>query len=319
MAERLTSEVQLARILEILPRAAGEDGVALADLAATLGTTERSLLRDLEEVYTRAYYHPAGSGEDVQVIIEAEKVAVWTTGEFRRPVRLNDREALALGLGLRIEASDAPASGRAELLALAERLETTLSSGESPVLLPHIAVGTGAASPEGVRALLGDAARERRRCRLWYLKPGAAEPEPRDVDPYVLLVTEGKWYVVGLCHRSAAVRVFRLDRVVEAGLLDEGFEVPADFDPEAYVSGGRVYRAGSDVEVAVRYSARIARWIAEQGPVETLDDGSVVVRYRVADSRWVVSHALQHGPDAEILSPPETREEVRAAVERIIG
>jgi proteasome accessory factor C len=319
MAERSTAEDQLSRILDLLPRAARDGGVRLSELAATLGTEQRSVLRDLQEVYTRAFYHPAGSGEDVQILIEAEQVEVWTTGEFRRPVRLNAREALALGLGLRVLAADSPAPARAELVTLAERLEERLSSESPEAILPHIAVDSGAADPEGIRSLLTAAARERRRCRISYLKPAATEPEVREVDPYVLLVADGKWYAVGHCRRSDDVRVFRVDRVVEAAPLEETFEVPDGFDAGMYVSDGRVYRAEDDVEVTVRYSARIARWIEEQGPVDRLEDGSVTVRYRVADPQWVVRHVLQHAPDAEVLGPPEVRELVVTGLKRILG
>src|SRR5690606_10940369 len=192
-----------------------------------------------------------------------------------------------------------------------------LSSEVPEALLAGIAVSAGDDSPAGVRGLLRQATRERRRCEIAYLKPGAPEPERRLVDPYVLLAADGRWYLVGHCRRNSDVRVFRADRVVEAVMLRETFVVPDGFDPRAYVSDGRVFRSAEGVEVAVRFCARIARWIEEQGPAEAMEDGSVVVRYRVADPEWLVRHVLQHGPDAEVLGPPEMRERVREAVRRL--
>jgi predicted DNA-binding transcriptional regulator YafY len=69
----------------------------------------------------------------------------------------------------------------------------------------------------------------------------------------------------------------------------------------------------------VRYSPRIARWIREKGPVEECDDGSVVVRHRVADPDWAVRHVLQYGADAEILEPEACRKSITALLRRLAG
>jgi predicted DNA-binding transcriptional regulator YafY len=111
-----------------------------------------------------------------------------------------------------------------------------------------------------------------------------------------------------------------MDRILSATLLPESFEIPADFDAEEWVApGGRVYRASGDTEVVVRYSPRIARWIREKGPVEERDDGSVLVRHRVADPDWAVRHVLQYGTDAEILEPEVCRRSVAMLLGRLIA
>jgi predicted DNA-binding transcriptional regulator YafY len=82
---------------------------------------------------------------------------------------------------------------------------------------------------------------------------------------------------------------------------------------------GRVYRSSEDVEDVERYSLRIARWIREKGPVEECEDGSVVVRHRVADPDRVVRHVLQGGADAEILEPATCRESIAAVLRQLAG
>lgn len=321
MAERDTADTQLGRLLALLPRATRAGGVSLAELAREMEVSERRLLSDLEEVMTRAFYHPAGSGGDVQVLIDAAEVEVFTTGEFRRPPRLTPRETLALGLGLRVLAAESTTARRPFLLRLAERLEGGVLGDAPAELLERIAVNPGPDGPRGIRAALTGAARERRQCAIDYLKPDAAGPERREVDPYVLMAASGTWYLLGYCHRSGEVRVFRADRVVAVEVGEARFEPPESFDPHAYAREGRVYRAGEaveEVEALVRYSARVARWIEERGPVERQADGSVLVRYRVADPGWLVRHVLEHGPDAEVLAPEEMRRRVRGAVGRIV-
>lgn len=313
MASEVASR-QLERILHLVPRASGPEGVSLTELAAELGVSRERLLRDIEEVTARDYYHPAGWIADLQISVEEDLVTVWTTGELRRPVRLSPREALALALGLRLLA-DASGRGRGEeLLALAGRLDRELASVPAEPMTAGFALDGGDPHGDGLLALLRNGARERWRCRLAYLKPGETEPEPRLVDPYALVFSRGHWYVIGHSLEARAVRVFRLDRMLEAEPTAETFEVPDGFDAADYVEEGAVFRAGEEVEAVVRYSRRIARWIAERETVEEQSDGSVIVRRRVADPRWIVRHVLSYGPEAEILEPVAMRDLARETV-----
>jgi predicted DNA-binding transcriptional regulator YafY len=67
--------------------------------------------------------------------------------------------------------------------------------------------------------------------RVWMrYHSGQAEETERDVDPYGLIFHAGLWYTVGYCHLRQDLRVFRLDRVLKAELLEEPFTRPPDFD-----------------------------------------------------------------------------------------
>ncbi len=313
MAAEIASR-QLERILYLVPRASGPDGASIAELAAELGVNRERILRDIEEVTARDFYHPAGWITDLQISVEEDAVTVWTTGEFRRPVRLSPREALALALGLRLLADGTEGHRREELLTLAGRLDAGLASVPAEPMTAGFVLDGGDRHGNGLLALVRDAAVERWWCRLAYLKPGETKPEPRLVAPYALVFSRGHWYVIGFSEEAGAVRVFRLDRVLEAEPTAEAFEIPTDFDPADYVEEGAVFRAGEEVEAVVRYSPRIARWIAEREEVEEGPDGSVIVRHRVADPRWIVRHVLSYGPEAELLEPAEMRELARETV-----
>jgi proteasome accessory factor C len=320
MPERPTAEQHLATALEIIPRAALKpDGVPLDELARELGILKEDVIARLTEVGDRSFYLEAGAADDIQIYIESDQVSVWTKGQFRRPVRLSPRESLALSLGLRTLAAMADDSRREGLVALASRLERSLLDTRGGAAAAHFEVHPGALPAGGAHQVLLDAARDRRRCRISYLKPTADRPEDRQVDPYVVLVAGGHWYLLARCGRSDEVRIFRLDRVLHAEALDDPFPAPSDFDPRAFISEGRVFRADQFQEVTVRYSQRIARWVAERGPVDPMDDGSVLVRYSVADATWIVRHVLEHGPDAEVLAPEPVREQVAAALEAVLG
>jgi predicted DNA-binding transcriptional regulator YafY len=60
----------------------------------------------------------------------------------------------------------------------------------------------------------------------------------------------------------------------------------------------------------VKYSPRIARWIAEREGVSPDPDGSLTLEHPLADADWGLRHVLQYGPDAEVLEPLDLRAEI---------
>ena len=340
-----TASAQLERILYILPAAAREGGAQLEELAAALGADTATVLRDIEHVTAREYYHPAGAVDAFSIMIDRSSVRVHAPQEFRRPVRLNAREALALGLGLRTLAADTEAARRREILDLATRLETELcapdvetvhemrSSAESADATPSYDLHfdtpwADEASPEtdvefeeyalafdddGFRAVVADAIELSRQCTIWYLKPGDVAPAYRSIAPYRLVYAAGKWYVAAYDLDREALRFFRMDRVLNAVLEDEPAPALPPVELRTFLVNGGPYMAGEDVEVSVRYSPRVARWIAERVPGRQEDDGSLIVRHRVADPRWIVRHVLQYGGEAVVEEPAAARAWVAGA------
>jgi len=123
---------------------------------------------------------------------------------------------------------------------------------------------------------------------------------------------EQAWYVVATGDDDT-MRFFRLDRVEDVSLLDESFERDESL-PARVEESGRAFVSGTTKRMTVRYSPRIARWVAEREGKPLDDDGSLTLEHPVADDSWAVRHVLQYGPDAELLEPAELREKVRAAL-----
>ncbi len=326
MPDGIRAEDRLERLLHVLPAAAREGGAPLKDLAGALETTEKRILEDLELVTARAYYHPGGWPDDVSILLEGGRVRVYHASGLERPMRLSPKETLCLALALR-------GTGAASHVADAERRSSLLRRAEqhlgcSPVdetgapLRDPVLAEDQVPDPAGIRETVFAAARDRRACAIVYAKASATDMDARLIHPYAILHAEGAWYVVGWCAVKEGMRVFRMDRILEAADSDATFEVPADFDPSDWLDAHRVYRAACDMEVKVRYSPRIARWVRERadgwpGGWEEERDGSVVVCHHVADPHWVVTHALTYGPEAEILEPEEVRSLLLEVVERL--
>jgi predicted DNA-binding transcriptional regulator YafY len=106
------------------------------------------------------------------------------------------------------------------------------------------------------------------------------------------------------------VKSFRLDRIEGIEQAAEGYDIPATFSVDEYLNDRKVLRVGGPRKMRVRYSPRIARWIAEREGVEPDADGSLTMEHPLLDVQWGVRHVLQYGPDAEVLEPAEVRDEI---------
>jgi proteasome accessory factor C len=330
VADPTTAAHRLARLLYILPRAWGEaddPGVELGELAHELGVERKTILDDVTEVLKRSYGQRAGPGDDIQIQLDARRIKVWTTGAFRRPVRLSLAEALCLAVGLRgrrLGSGGMEGEPGERALELATRLAGHLGGVDLETAAERLRAPDLAPDPAGHRETLLGCVRQRRPARIHYLKPDAPGPEPREIHPYGLAHAEGRWYALAWCVDSEGGRVFRLDRILDARPLEGGFERRHDFDPADALdaeAGSVFYVDDPDAEprhATVHYSPVIARWITERRPgAEPAPDGSVTLELPVHDPAWLLRHVLLYAPEAEVVEPPEYRAMVREAAGRV--
>ena len=136
------------------------------------------------------------------------------------------------------------------------------------------------------------------------------------VSPHAPYTVSGALYVVADCEQSGGIRIFRLDRVEGAMLLPERFTIPENFSLDDVLSDGKALSSSGRPRILkVRYSPRIARWIAEREGGETAADGSLTVDHPLVDTGWAIRHVLRYGPDAEVLEPADVREELGRKLE----
>jgi len=112
------------------------------------------------------------------------------------------------------------------------------------------------------------------------------------------------------------MRVFALDAIETVRLLDvEAHEVPADAVGHDGEDGYGIYRSGELREAVLRFSPEAARWVSAEiwHPRQRgrpLPDGGWELRLPFGTSTELEMDILRHGPDVEVLSPPDLRERV---------
>jgi predicted DNA-binding transcriptional regulator YafY len=173
----------------------------------------------------------------------------------------------------------------------------------------------------GVFADLLHALRQRRCAVIRYRSLSSDRTVDRRVRPYHLFNYRGDWYLAAWDERRAAVRDFALHRIQRMTVTTDGYEIPSDFNPQAYLTSAfAIEKGGRPVSVVIRFSPWQARWIRERkwhatAQVEDLIDGACVLKLRVAGLGEVRRWIMQFGAEAEVLKPEALRAAVTAELE----
>lgn len=304
-----TAAAQLHRILHLIPHIADGHPHPLAEVAAKAGVPEDTVLRDLQSISDR-FEAPGGFVEGLEIYIGTEEVSV-RSNHLLRPMRLTRGELCALELGLAMLRRERTPDEHAVIDGARARLQQVIV--QLPDDDPADTVTASAPVPPGRQEHLRafrTAQREHRKVRIRYRGSGDREASQRIVCPYATVFASGMWYTVAHCENSDGVRFFRLDRVEDVELLDARFTPAAPASVEEIVREGRAFRREDAGTLTLRYSARIARWIAEREGKQPADDGTLTVEHPLGDVDWAVRHVLQYGPEVTILAPDEIREAV---------
>jgi predicted DNA-binding transcriptional regulator YafY len=308
-----TAAAQLRRILHLIPQLGDGEPHPIAEIVELAGVDRAVLLKDIRTISDR-FDTPGGFIEGLQIYLGPETVSVQPN-HFLRPMRLTRAELCALELGLAMLRMERPPEEHRAIDRARERLRAAIAASAALDAEDYRFAALGPTGDPRHLRQLRDANRARRRVRLTYRKAAAEAPSVRVLCPYDIVFTSGMWYVVANCG-DEGLRFFRLDRVEAVELLEERYERPKDFSLEAVMRDGKAFQAASPEVLRVRYSSRIARWIAEREGKAVEADGSLVLEHPLADVEWAVRHVLQYGADAEVLAPSDVRKEI---VRRLVG
>ncbi|HQR28248.1 MAG TPA: WYL domain-containing protein [Nocardioides sp.] len=298
---------QVARLLTLVPYLYSRERVQLDEAAAALGVTPAQLLRDLRVLLMCGL--PGGYPDDlIDVDLDALEdpegdgvVRVSNADYLARPLRLSPTEAGALIVALRALRGGASDETRDVVDRVLAKLEAAVAEGAAA----KVDVGEDVDGLAALRALLADALARRRQVRLTYYVPARDEESEREVDPRGLVNAHGFEYLDGWCHSADAPRLFRLDRIHHAVVLDRPVQSPPTQPRD--LSEGLFQPSEDSLRVVLRLDPE-ARWVPDYYPVEDVRrrrGGTLEVTMRVADPRWLQRLLLRLAPHASVVEPPE--------------
>lgn len=308
---------RLKRILLLLPYAIKHPGVTLDELATKFSVKKKDLMDDLNLVFLCGL--PGyGPGDLIDVSIEEDRVFIRMADYFGAPFRLTPAEALALYAG-GAALVDLPGMEEAEALkrALAKLGHALGVEGGGDAVPIEVKLEGGA---DEHLDLVRRAVTDRKKIHIHYRSTSRAELSERVVEPWGLVAALGHWYVVGMDHLSGEERMFRLDRVKQADLLDEPAEIPEDFDPGRY----RNAWTGGDgaLRLELEISPEAARWFGDYYPTAArtvLPDGWEKVELDASGEAWAATLLVKLGRDVRAVAPQDVADAARRVAESIVS
>ncbi len=139
------------------------------------------------------------------------------------------------------------------------------------------------------------------------------------VEPWAVVVRQGRWYLVSRRTSNAQIRTYRLDRIRKVELLEEEFAPPGDLDPVAVLEEN--FAVGWEFATEVVISApmeRIAPWLSRTvGRLEPVDEHSCRLLGSTSDPEWYAEVLAGIPAPFRVLGGPEVRAAVAALAARL--
>ncbi len=305
-----------ARLLRLLSLLQGRRSWTGAELTARLEVTPRTLRRDVDRLRTLGYPIASTTGVGGGYRLGA--------GTELPPLLLDDREALAVALGLRAAAAGAIAGLEDATLGALTKLDQVMPArlrrkvgalAGAIVPLPH-----RASVDVGTLSLLAAACRDAERLRFDY-RARESEVTRRRVEPAGLVSAGFRWYLVAWDLDRADWRTFRVDRIAGTPIRGETFapRPPPPGGLSAYVEKS-VSLDAYGVKARVRLhapAAEVAPRLSWYGRVERDGPHRSTVTMGAPSVEAVAAWISTLGVEFEILEPPGAADALTAMSARI--
>ncbi|MCV7211236.1 helix-turn-helix transcriptional regulator [Mycolicibacterium canariasense] len=306
-----------ARVLQLLGLLQSRRVWTSDELAERLEVTARSVRRDIERLRDLGYPVHASKGHGGGYQLGA--------GAALPPLLLDPDEAVAMAVCLRLAAGGSVAGvGESALRALSKLDQVMPARLRSQVAAVHDTTVTLTSATEDVvdpdiLMTLARASRDHEHISCGYVDIRGNATQRR-LEPYQLVTTGRRWYLLAYDRDRADWRSLRLDRMSDVRALGSTF-VPRDApdaadyvrraissSPYRYVARVR-YHATQDV-VAQTFSATSVQ-IEPDGP------DACIVTTGADDPERMALYLAMPGCEFEVLDPPEVIRAVGAAAERL--
>ena len=314
---------KLHRLISILRMLDNRKQCTPNKLARDFGTTPRNIYRDMNDLYSAGFaiYFDKGT-----------KTYSFADPDFTlRDLDLNNNELIALLLGKKLGHT------------LGKPIENAFNS-----LLKKAHKDTGEKTKNKIKRLedrqwfwvdldpmddfekiekqynaIVEAMDRKREIEMVYKGMHEQKETRRQIKPYGLFFSNGMWYVLAYCNLRKEIRSFALDCIKEFQITNMLYVIPKDFNMDDYFkSSWHIIQYGEPVEVVLKFSKDVARWIKRRKwhPTQTIEeqkDGSIIFKAKLKGTKEIKWWAYHWAPNCEIISPPELRKEAREEIRKL--
>ncbi|HET9260547.1 MAG TPA: YafY family protein [Acidimicrobiia bacterium] len=307
------------RLLKLLGLLEGRIDWTAEELARRLEVTTRTVRRDITRLRTLGYPVEAVAGPG----------GGYRLGQGGKlpPLLLDDEEALAVALGLRVAATTAVGGLEDASLSALSKLEHVLPPKLRAQLedISEATVSTLTTSPSSVDhaslAVAASAARTRQRMRFTYTDVEGRVTE-RHVEPLRLVHTGRRWYLVGFDLDRDDWRTFRLDRLTDPVATGMRSARRPEPDPVEMVQRGvaiDAYALRATIRMATSMERATQMIPPTIGALESLGPEMTRLVIGADDVQWLARYLLGLPWEFEVDSPDELGEELTRIGRRLIA
>ena len=151
------------------------------------------------------------------------------------------------------------------------------------------------------------------------------EPNTYKAKPYCLKLFKQRWYMLASSDGIDDLWIYALDeRMINVVQTEEDYSIPEKFDAEEFFSNYFGVIIGTDwepqevkikvVNSQVRYFDTLPLHISQQKVEEESDEEYTIYKYHLAPTHDFKKEIMSWGPDVEVLSPEDFRQEIKDAV-----
>jgi predicted DNA-binding transcriptional regulator YafY len=309
--ERGTTE-RVLTLLGLLQQRQVWTGTELAD---RLGVTPRTVRRDVERLRALGYQVHASQGVGGGYQLAA--------GQDLPPLLLDDEEAIATAVSLLAGAGAGGAVDAAvRALAKLDRVLPTRLRHEVRALSGSVeSFGGGRTSVDpDILMTLARACRDEVVVRFDY--PSGSDVRRRRVEPYRLVASDRRWYLLAYDLDRDDWRSFRVDRMTEVAAGTWRFRPRPAPDAAAYVQesvASRVYRHQARFLIHAPADTVRAQVPASAAVVRPRGSKRCEVLSGADSLDFVLMHVLLLGHDFEVIDPPELTTRCHALAQKLLS
>ncbi|MFC7060998.1 helix-turn-helix transcriptional regulator [Halobacillus seohaensis] len=139
--------------------------------------------------------------------------------------------------------------------------------------------------------------------------------------PYALVWNRDYYYLIGWSPEHEEIRHFRVDRMVKLQVIGEVFQQKEEFDSSKYTKTLFHMFTGTEKWIKVKFANHLINVIIDRFgknvPIDASDDGYFTLKTKAVISDGLVGWLLNWGGNAEVIEPPELRQEIQEQVNKM--
>ncbi|MDI6603619.1 helix-turn-helix transcriptional regulator [Aceticella autotrophica] len=173
--------------------------------------------------------------------------------------------------------------------------------------------------------IIEEAILDKKRIKIRYYSFTSDSVSDREVDPYMIYMRNGYYYLTGFCKMHNEIRDFRISRIKDIKILTDTFEISHSFDRvKYYMYSWDVLKGDKKYLVKIKFIGNAARLVKEfdrcrADEIIEKDDGSLLFIKTISQFDEIKRWILGYGSEAEVIEPIELKDIIKKEIIKMAG